>query len=270
MAKLPKLCTTVLCAILLHGNTMTQTAWPSFRKLQELTGEKNRNYLANAIRLLVECGILGVLQTQKGFKTLNLYYFPSVLNWKSLDGFTKRFKLNDSIAQYPNLPVRGIRKRKNRGTNVDTLTNQNNNYPNPVTSIGDILQKRTEKWPKQPAVAIPGDSLHSVVRTAYEGDIPIEQVRREPRIAEDSPANAGELQAHRGIPEDTTTIPVNTGKLRGSGPAANAAQIQPVRGIQSDTTETPLKNGEKTASVQNPTLLLGAPKDNEPNNKQSN
>ena len=221
MAKLPKLCTLAYGVILKHGNTQTQVAWPSLTKIQELTGEKNRNYIANAVRLLVECDILGVVQTKKGFKTLNLYYFKSVDYWKSIDHITRRLKLKDSVAQYPNVPLRSIRKRKNRSINVDTLTNQNNKSPNSVTSIGDVLRGRMQKWQLPEQVAIQEPSGHDVVETAYEGKVPLSEIMRPT--------------------EERDNLPVITGNLREVG------------SIQSDTTETPYKNGEKTVEIANET-----------------
>lgn len=176
MKKLPKLCTLVYCAILKHGNTKTQVAWPSLTTIQDLTGEKNRNYVANAVRLLVECGILGVVQAKSGFKTLNLYYFKSISFWKSIGHVTKRLKLKDSVAQYPDIHLRSIRKRKNRSINVDTLTNQINKSPNSVTSIGDILKRKMQKWQmprSQESVAIRGPSGDTVVRQPNEVTVPV-------------------------------------------------------------------------------------------------
>ena len=223
MEKLPKLCTLVYCAILKHGNTVSQVAWPSLTTIQKLTGEKNRNYVSNAVRLLVECGILGVVQAKSGFKTLNLYYFKSVDYWKSLDHVTKRLKLKDSVAQYPNVTLRSIRKRKNRSINVDTLTNQNNKSPNSVTSIADVLRGRMYKWQLPEQVAIQEPSGHDVVQTAYEGKVPLSEVVR--------PTKEGD------------NLPVITGNLREVG------------SIQSDTTDIPLINGEKTVETPNKTHI---------------
>ena len=234
MGKLPKLCTLVYCAILKHGNTETQVAWPSLTTIQELTGEKNRNYVANAVRLLVECSILGVVQTKKGFKTLNLYYFKSVDFWKSIAHVTKRLKLKDSVAQYPDVRLRSIRKPRNRSINVDTLTNQNNKSPNSLTSIGDVLKGRMQKWQLPEQVAIQEPSGHDVVETAYEGKVPLSEIMRPT--------------------EERDNLPVITGNLREVG------------SIQSDTTETPYKNGEKTVEIANEThteeQITHEPKDN--------
>jgi hypothetical protein len=209
MEKLPKLCTLVYCVILKHGNTQTQVAWPSLTTIQDLTGEKNRNYVASAVRLLVECSILGVVQTKSGFKTLNLYYFKSVDFWKSIAHIKGRLKLKDSVAQYPDIHLRSIRKRKNRSINVDTLTNQNNKSPNSLTNIGDVLKRKMHKWQLPEQVAIQEPSGHSVVQTAYEGKVPLRPT------------------------EEGNNLPDITGNLR------------EVSSIQSDTTESPFKNGEK-------------------------
>ena len=204
MKILPKLCTLVYSSILKHGNTKTQVAWPSFKTIQEETGEKNRNYIGNAVRLLVECGVLGLVQSKSGFKTLNLYYFPSVQYWKSVDHIKKRLKLTGSIAQYPNQPVRSIRRQRNRGNNGTTLTNQIYNSPNPVTSIGDILQRKRQKWQPREEVAIQDPSGHSVIQTAYEGAVKLSEIIRPPDEGSNLPANTIDLQENRGIPEDTT------------------------------------------------------------------
>jgi len=223
MEKLPKLCTLVYCAILKHGNTQTQVAWPSLDTIQDLTGEKNRNYVANAVRLLVECSILGVVQAKSGFKTLNLYYFKSVDFWKSIAHVKGRLKLKDSVAQYPDIHLRSIRKRRNRSINVDTLTNQINKSPNSLTSIGDVLKRKMQKWQIPEQVAIQESSGHSVIQTAYEGEVALSEIIRPT--------------------ENGNNLPVITGNL------------QEVGSIQSDTTEPPIKNGEKTVETENKTHI---------------
>lgn len=247
MEKLPKLCTLVYCAILKHGNTETQVAWPSLTTIQDLTGEKNRNYVANAVRLLVECSILGMVQAKTGFKTLNLYYFKSVDFWKSIAHVTKRLKLKDSVVQYPDVRLRSIRKPRNRSINVDTLTNQNNKSPNSLTSIGDVLKGRMQKWQVPPSVAIPEASGHSVVRTEEERQYPWRQKQEGPYEGVDSPDRSGELQDNRSIPEDTTHIPAITGNLREPNSVETPEETPPLGSISIDTAEPPLKNGEKTA-----------------------
>lgn len=206
MAKLPKLCTPVYCAILFHGNTQTQVAWPSLDKIQMFTGEKNRNYVANAVRLLVECGIIGVVQSKSGFKTLNLYYFKSVDFWKSITHITKRLKLKDSFTQYPNAPLRSIQKRRNRSINVDTLTNQNNKSPNSLTSIGDVLKGKMHKWQLPTEVAIQEPSGHSVIQSAYEG-----------ANTQDVPVITGNLREDSSIQSDTTEPPIKNGEKTDEG-----------------------------------------------------
>jgi hypothetical protein len=201
MAKLPKICTLVYCAILKHGNTQTQVAWPNLDTIQELTGEKNRNYVANAVRLLVECSILGVVQTKSGFKTLNLYYFKSVDFWKSIGHVTGRLKLKDSVAQYPDIHLRSIRKRKNRSINVDTLTNQINKSPNSLTSIGDVLKRKMQKWQPPESVAIQDPSGHSVVEPKHEG-----------QNAQLLPVITGNLREVGSIQSDTTEPPFKNGE----------------------------------------------------------
>ena len=211
MEKLPKLCTLVYQGLLYHGNTETQTAWPSFKKLTAHTGEKNRNYISNALRLLKECGIIGVVQCKKGFKTLNLYYFQSTEYWISLEQTTKRLKLTDSLAQYPIVTLRSIKRRGVRRKNVDTLTNQINNNPNSVTSIGDVLARRMQKWQRDPQVAISEGSRNTVVRTAYEGDVEVSTIHLD---SPDIPKENGEKTVVRSVPGDTTQFPDITGNLR--------------------------------------------------------
>jgi hypothetical protein len=223
-AKLPKLCTLVYTGPLFHSNTKRQIAWPSFKTLIDHTGENNRNYLSNALRLLKECGIIGVVQCKKGFKTLNLYYFQATDYWISLDHITKRLKLTDSLAQYPNVTPRSIKRRGVRRKNVDTLTNQINNNPNSVTSIDDVLQRHMHKWDKGPKVAIQEGSRNTVVRTAYEGDMEISEPHLDtPKIAEEK----GEKTAIRSIQEDTTQFPEITGNLRENNIELDTTQIAP-------------------------------------------
>ena len=211
MEKLPKLCTLAYQGLLFHCNTETQTAWPSFKTLIKHTGEKNRNYISNALRLLKECGIIGVVQCKKGFKTLNLYYFQSTDYWKSLDHLSKRIKLTDSLAQYPDVTLRSIKRRGVRRKNVDTLTNQINNNPNSLTSIGDVLARRMQKFQRGPEVAIPEGSGNTVVRTAYEGDVEVSTIHSD---SPDTPEEKGEKTAIRSISEDTTQFPAIAGNLR--------------------------------------------------------
>jgi len=211
MHKLPKLCTLVYQGLLYHCNTETQTAWPSFKTLTEHTGEKNRNYISNALRLLKECGIIGVVQCKKGFKTLNLYSFQATDYWLSLDHVTKRLKLTDSLAQYPNVTLRSIKRRGVRRKNVDTLTNQINNVPNSLTSVKDVLERQMHRWDRKPEVAIPEGSRNTVVRTAYEGDVEVSTPHSD---SPDTPEEKGEKTAIRSIQEDTTQFPDITGNLR--------------------------------------------------------
>jgi hypothetical protein len=152
-----------------------------------------------------------VVQCKKGFKTLNLYYFQATDYWLSLDHVSKRLKLTDSLAQYPNVTLRSIKRRGVRRKNVDTLTNQINNNPNSVTSIGDVLQRQMHKWNKGPKVAIQEGSRNTVVHTAYEGDVVICEPHLDtPKTAEEK----GEKTAIRSIQEDTTQFPVIAGNLR--------------------------------------------------------
>ena len=223
-AKLPKLCTLVYQGLLYHGNTETQTAWPSFKTLTKHTGEKNRNYISNALRLLKECGIIGVVQTKKGFKTLNLYCFQATDYWISLDHITKRLKLTASLAQYPNVTLRSIKRRGVRRKNVDTLTNQINNSPNSLTSIKDVLERQSHRWDREPEVAIPEGSRNTVVRTAYEGDVELSELHSD---SPDTPEEKGEKTVVRSIQEDTTQFPAIAGNLREEN-------------IEVDTTQMPL------------------------------
>lgn len=86
--------------------------------------------------------------------------------------------------------------------------------------------------------------------SAYEGDLPLNEIRRGHQEGVDSPDNTGNLQGNRSIPEDTTEVPVNTGKLRESSGVDNATVEQRMRSIQSDTTESPFKNGEKRGEAE--------------------
>jgi len=222
-AKLPKLCTLVYTGLLFHSNTKKQIAWPSFKTLIDHTGERNRNYISNALRLLKECGIIGVVQCKKGFKTLNLYYFQATDYWLSLDHVTKRLKLTDSLAQYPNVTLRSIKRRGVRRKNVDTLTNQINNNPNSLTSVKDVLERQMHRWDRKPEVAIPEGSRNTVVRTAYEGDVEVSTIHLD---SPDTPEEKGEKTVVRSIPEDTTQFPDITGNLR-------------EKNIELDTTQMP-------------------------------
>jgi hypothetical protein len=223
-AKLPKLCTLVYTGLLFHSNTKKQIAWPSFKTLIDHTGERNRNYISNSLRLLKECGIIGVVQCKKGFKTLNLYYFQATDYWLSLDHVTKRLKLTDSLAQYPNVTLRSIKRRGVRRKNVDTLTNQINNNPNSLTSVKDVLERQMHRWDRKPEVAIPEGSRNTVVRTAYEGDVEVSTIHLD---SPNTPEEKGEKTVIRSIPEDTTQFPDNTGNLRENNIELDTTQIPP-------------------------------------------
>jgi hypothetical protein len=223
-AKLPKLCTLVYTGLLFHSNTKKQIAWPSFKTLIDHTGERNRNYISNALRLLKECGIIGVVQCKKGFKTLNLYYFQATDYWLSLEHVTKRLKLTDSLAQYPNVTLRSIKRRGVRRKNVDTLTNQINNNPNSLTSVKDVLERQMHRWDRKPEVAIPEGSRNTVVRTAYEGDVEVSTIHLD---SPDTPEEKGEKTVIRSIPEDTTQFPDITGNLRENNIELDTTQMPP-------------------------------------------
>jgi hypothetical protein len=78
-----------------------------------------------------------------------------------------------------------------------------------------------QKWQIPLSVAIPEPSRHSVVRTAYEGDVEVSTIHLK---GPDMPEENGEKTGVRSDVLDTTQFPVNTGNLRENNPELDTTQ----------------------------------------------
>lgn len=130
-AKLPKLCSAVLDVLLRHGNTETQGAFPSIKRLQKYTGENNPTSISKAIQILEDFGIIIVQRSQTGFGRSNLYAFQDCRFWKPLEEHSKKIKLSHFKGRYQKGRNNDIKANDNsvKSDEIDTLTNLNNNSP---------------------------------------------------------------------------------------------------------------------------------------------
>jgi hypothetical protein len=174
-ATLPNSCTRVFLGLSVHYNNETQVAFPSIDTIQTFSGCTNRNTVIKAIKILQEYGIIGVLKT-RGFNMVNIYYFQAVKYWKPIPGWEEKLKKYRNKQQYQIYRKRSIKKPEYRSGRYDTLTNLNENSPNTITNIGDVLRKKMQEMgmpmPEQ-KVAIQEPSLHSVVGPAKHDPIPV-------------------------------------------------------------------------------------------------
>jgi hypothetical protein len=234
VAKLPRLCGAVLDVLLRHCNTETQGAFPSIKRIKKLTGENNPTSISKAIQILEDHGIIIVQRSQQGFGRSNLYAFQSSIYWKPLDEHSKRIKLSTWKGRYQKGRNHDIKPNDNSGksSEIDTLTNLNNNSPkdltNQIRSLAD--QMRINKKPQR--VAIPEGSGNTWVPPWHRPD------------------NKGNLGQNR-----DKSIPVNTGKLRETSDINfdNIASEIAVEKRSGDDNNSdiiqPLKNGEKTGTL---------------------
>lgn len=235
LAYLPRICTAVYDALLFHCNTETQSAFPGIETLLDLTGEKNPNTVSTAVHILESYGIIGILRQAGRFGRSNLYVFQDVRYWKAVDKSKGRIKIKDwQTGTYQKNAGLDINSGVGANEN-DKLTNLNKNYPNGLTnlmkSLSDKMNVNSKANTRRP-LAIPDGSTHSVVQTAYEGDIPWRRSEREDiKIDNNSPDNAGEMQIKDDINIDIIETD-KTGKKREED------------SINLDIIE-PLENGEK-------------------------
>ena len=244
VAKLPRLCGAVLDVLLRHCNTETQGAFPSIKRLQKFTGEKNPTSISKAIQILEDHGIIIVQRGQHGFGRSNLYAFQSSIFWKSLDEKSPRIKLSNWKGRYQKSRNNDIKPDDNsiKSSEIDTLTNLNNNSPkdlsNRMKSLADQMSIH-----KRQKLAIPNPSGNMNYKPyvppwrRHEGNLGTIRDKNEP-------AYAGEMQ--------DPSIPVNTGKLRETNDinfdnieSEIAIEQRSRDDINSDIIQ-PLKNGEKT------------------------
>jgi len=262
VAKLPRLCGAVLDVLLRHCNTETQGAFPSIKRLQKFTGEKNPTSISKAIQILEDHGIIIVQRGQHGFGRSNLYAFQSSIFWKSLDEHSPRIKLSNWKGRYQKSRNNDIKLDDNsvKSSEIDTLTNLNNNSPkdlnNRIKSLAD--QMRINKRPQ--GVAIPEGSSNTWVPPWHRPD---NKGKLGQNRDNNAPVSTGEMQDQ--------SNPVNTGKLREtndinsdnieseiavekrSGDDINSDNIESEIAVEkrsgddinSDNIQ-PLKNGEKT------------------------
>lgn len=219
LAYLPRICTAVYDALLFHCNTETQSAFPGIETLLELTGEKNPNTVSTAVHILEHYGIIAVLRQAGRFGRSNLYVFQDVRYWKAVDKTKGRIKIKDwQTGRYQKNTGQDINSEVLASEN-DKLTNLNKNYPNELTHLMKSLSDRmnvNSKTHTRKSLAIPEGSAHSVIRTAYEGEIPVwrrndssvasaaQDQQDDIKIDNIQPDNAGELQKTEDINIDIT------------------------------------------------------------------
>ncbi len=234
VAKLPRLCGAVLDVLLRHCNTETQGAFPSIKRIKKLTGENNPTSISKAIQILEDHEIIIVQRSQQGFGRSNLYAFQSSIYWKPLDEHSKRIKLSTWKGRYQKGRNHDIKPNDNSGksSEIDTLTNLNNNSPkdltNQIRSLAD--QMRINKKPQR--VAIPEGSGNTWVPPWHRPD------------------NKGNLGQNR-----DNNAPVSTGEMQGEGSinidiieSVITGNLREVNDNNSDIIQ-PLKNGEKTDTL---------------------
>lgn len=246
VAKLPRLCGAVLNVLLRHCNTETQGAFPSIKRIKKLTGENNPTSISKAIQILEDHGIIIVQRGQAGFGRSNLYAFQSSIYWKSLDEHSPRIKLSNWKGRYQKSRNNDIKPGENsvKSSEIDTLTNLNNNYPkdltNQIRSLAD--QMRINKRPEK--VAISEGSGNTWVPPWHRPD---NKGNLGQNRDNNAPVSTGEIQDQ--------SNPVNTGKLRETNDI-NFDNIEPEitvekrsgDDINSDNIQ-PLKNGQKKAEL---------------------
>lgn len=234
VAKLPRLCGAVLDVLLRHCNTETQGAFPSIKRIKKLTGENNPTSISKAIQILEDHGIIIVQRSQQGFGRSNLYAFQSSIYWKPLDEHSKRIKLSTWKGRYQKGRNHDIKANDNLGksSEIDTLTNLNNNSPkdltNQIRSLAD--QMRINKKPQR--VAIPEGSGNTWVPPWHRPD---NKGNLGQNRDNNAPVSTGEMQGESSINIDIIES-VITGNLREANDN-NSDIIQP------------LKNGEKTDTL---------------------
>ena len=98
LATFPPTVTLVYMALLKHCNTSSQTAYPGLKRLQKLTGIRNRNSIITCIQMLEDFNILTIVRSKGGMNNPNMYGFVSSDEWHQINpDFTSR-KL--TIKQY--------------------------------------------------------------------------------------------------------------------------------------------------------------------------
>ena len=246
VAKLPRLCGAVLDVLLRHGNTETQGAFPSIKRLKKYTGEKNPTSISKAIQILEDHGIIIVQRGQAGFGRSNLYAFQDCRFWKPLEEHSKKIKLSTWKGRYQKGRNNDIKPNdiSEKSSQIDTLTNLNNNYPKELNNLTKSLADQMNINKRQ-GLAIP----HSSGNMNYRPYVPPWR-RNEGNLGKNrdknEPAYAGEMQDH---------VPVNTGKLRETNDinidnieSEIAVEKRSGNDINSDITQ-PLNNGEKTDTL---------------------
>lgn len=201
VAVLPNSCTRIYCVLSVHCNNETQVAFPSISKIQEMSGCTNRNTTMQALSILESYGIIKILKT-KGFNMVNVYAFQATRYWKIIPGWKEKMERYNNPSQYQFTPHRSNKKPDYRSNRDDTLTNLNDNSPNNITNIKDVLMKKMQEWkipmPKE-SVAIQDPSLHSVDGRAKHEDLPV---------------ITGNLREYRSNTHVTTIDQENTDKKR--------------------------------------------------------
>lgn len=144
LAYLPSICTKLYQALLSHCNTRTQTAFPGMERLQELTGEKNRNSLITATNILEDYRIIVVHRSVGGSHKSNLYQFVSSKEWLPIEKARGKINIVSYPQRYQKTEENYIKKEGENSDNIDTLTRSSNNYIKDITSQIDLLSKKMQ------------------------------------------------------------------------------------------------------------------------------
>lgn len=224
VATLPPACSRIYYVLSVHCNNETQVAFPSISTIQIMSGCTNRNTTIKALGILQEYGIVGILKT-KGFNMVNVYAFQAVRYWKPIPGWKEKMEKYNNKSQYQFTRHRSNKQPDYRSSRDDTLTNLNDNSPNNITNIKDLLRKKMQEMgmpiPGE-EVAIQDPSLHSVVGPAKQESIPV---------------IAGNLREHRSNTSDTTINEDSTIKKRWK--------------MGDDTSEPPFSSAYEEAETNN-------------------
>lgn len=216
LACLPQICTKIYLALLVHCNTKTQTAFPGIERLKEYSGEKNKNSVFTAIRILEEYRIIIVFRTVGGSHKSNLYQFVSSKEWLPVDKSVGKILLTDYTQRYQSDESNSIKNKEENSGSVDTLTRSSDNYLKDITNQMDLLVDRMRVGTRVAIQQGPGDTVDRIT--------------------------------------NLDPVPVNTGKLREANPD-NGINIDTVpetvepltNGEKTDEglIEDPFKKGEK-------------------------
>lgn len=209
LAYLPPICTKLYYALLSHCNTRTQTAFPGIERLQEQTGEKNRNSLITATNILEDYRIIVVHRSVGGSHKSNLYQFVSSKEWLPIEKARGKINIVSYPQRYQKSEENYIKNEEENSGNIDTLTRSSNNYIKDITSQIDLLSKKMQIGSglaickpsgNTVGVAVIAGNLRADEHVKVEENcINIDTVAESPSVD-----NTTQKQRYRGINSDTT------------------------------------------------------------------